>query len=176
MGLPRSSLVKSKGPALQAERLEFAPTQLDMSIPPVALPVATSDLTGPTPEDLLKRAAELGPSRPSMDSIVLPSDPILQAKSQPEIAARRAKLRRVVKGMVGVCGAMCIVALVVSIVSGSPETANAATTSMVAGNAPVKSSVPVEKIDGVARAKASPSFVQNAVAVRGKLALAPRRR
>ena len=147
-----------------------------MSIPPVELPapMATSDLTGPTPSDLLARAAELGPARPSMDSIVLPNDPILQAKSQPEIAARRAKLRRVVKGLVGACGVMCIAALIVTIVSGSPETANAATNAMMSANAPLPSAVPVETISGAARPKAAPTFVQSAVAARGRLV--PRRR
>jgi hypothetical protein len=167
-------LVKSR--SVVPQPFELAATQLDMSVPPVEIPVpmATSDFTGPTPSDLLARAAELGPARPSMDSIVLPSDPILQAKSQPEIAARRAKLRRIVKGLVGACGVMCIAALILSIVSGSPETANAATTDMMSANAPAQSTVPVEKMAGATRAKAAPTFVQNAVAVRGKLV--PRRR
>ncbi len=145
-----------------AERLEFAPTQLDMA----AMPIASSDMTGPTPKDLLERAASLGPARPSMDSIVVPSDPVLQAKSSPEIAERRAKLRRIVKGALGACGALCVVALVLTIVSGGPETANAATSAMISNTMPSKSDVPVEKIDARSRGKAAASFVQNAVAVR----------
>jgi hypothetical protein len=170
VGLRRSSLVKPKHPpAPQAERIEFAPTQLDMgpgvrtTVPPT--PMATSDFTGPTPKDLLERAAALGPSRYT-ESFVLPSDPILQAKRQPEIAERRARLRRVVKGMLGVCGGVCILAIVVSVVSGGPETASAATSSEATRSAPSKSVVTVQKMDAGVRGKAPATFATTAVALR----------
>jgi hypothetical protein len=124
-------------------------------MPPV---VATSDLTGPTPESLLKRAAELGPARTSYESIVLPNDPVLLAKGTVEVAERRARLRRVVKGTLGLCGGLCLVALVVSIVSGGPESAaNAATSASVsvANAVPAKVEIPVTKMDTTTRTKAS---------------------
>jgi hypothetical protein len=115
-------------------------------------PVATSDLTGPTAQDLLERAASLGP-RMSMDSIVLPNDPILHAKLDPRIAERRARFRRVVKGMLGACVGMCVVALVVTAVSGGETpSANAAT---AAPSVATQASTPVEKLDGAKHGKAA---------------------
>ncbi len=152
VGLPRSNLLKSRSLAPTVERLEFAPTELEIQAP---TPIATSDMTGPTPQALLERAAELGPARLSWESIVLPNDPVLRAKSEPEVAERRARLRRVVKGTLGVCGGMCLIALVVSIVSGGPETANAATAASVANTVPAKAEVPVTKRDGATRTKAA---------------------
>jgi hypothetical protein len=177
VGLPRSSLVKSRSlppPTHAVERLEFAPTQLDMSPPPSM--VATNDLTGPTPEALLQRAAELGPARLSWESIVTPDDPILQAKSTAEVAERRARLRRVVKGMLGACGGLCLIALVVTIVSGGPESsASAATLSPIGNAAPAKMEIPITKMDTTTRTKAAPAAPLATMAAR-RFAPAPKRR
>lgn len=155
VGLPRSSLVKSRNNPPTVERLEFAPTQLDMA-PPEPPRVATSDLTGPTPEALLQRAAELGPVRSSWSSIVPSEDPILRAKGTAEVAERRARLRRIVKGTLAVCGGLCLVALVVSLVSGGPESsADAATLASVSNTVPAKMEIPVTKLDGATRTKAT---------------------
>lgn len=66
-------------------------------------------------------------NRSMLPSVVV--DEILAQKSEPRIAARRSRFRRVVFGAVGTCGAICALALVVSAVQalGEPE-ARAATT------------------------------------------------
>lgn len=144
MGLPGTSLP-----------LEIANTIPAMD-PFKPAPVATCDLTGPTPQDLLERAASLGP-RMSMDSIVLPNDPILHAKLDPRIAERRARFRRVVKGMLGACVGMCIVALVVTAASGGETPAASAATT--APSVATQASTPVEKLDGTKHGKATTAWV-----------------
>jgi hypothetical protein len=115
-------------------------------------PIATSDLTGPTPQALLERAASLGPPRMSWESIVSP-DPILDAKHEPRVAERRARFQRIVKGTLGACLGVCVLALVVTAFSGGEEPAAAASGALSASVA-ARAITPVEHLDGPTLGKA----------------------
>lgn len=140
---------------------------------PLDLPTAawpTDDMDGPTEldgrtapdpqrasvvplsrEELLQRATELGP-RLTWESVSIGSpDPILGEKMQPHVAARRARFRKVVKGAVATCLGCCLLALIVTAVSG--ETASAATTAIK--NAPASGITSIEKLEVPGRAKLS---------------------
>jgi hypothetical protein len=105
-------------------------------------------------EELLMRAAELGPSRRTWESIVLsPTDPILADKMQPRVRERRARFRRIVKLTLGACVAFCLVATGASLMS-SGNLANAAS-SPAHKTAPAIAEVPVEKLEMPTRGKAS---------------------
>lgn len=133
----------------------FAPAA-DMRM---AIDDATYEDSAPSRQDLLQRAAELGPARMTWESIVLPADPILKKKMQPSVVERRARLRKVVKVALGGCVAFCLVALVASVVSssdGSSSKASATTTSaVVTKTAPAMGVVPVEKLEIKQRGKAT---------------------
>lgn len=148
VGLPRTSLVKkTETPFEIAKTIPALPGALEMA----PIPIATADLTGPTPKDLLERAAQLGP-RPTYESIVLPNDPVLHAKLEPRVAERRARFRRVVKGMLAGCIGVCVVALVVTAVSGGETPAASAATT--APSVATQASTPVEKLDSAKHGKA----------------------
>jgi hypothetical protein len=124
----------------------------------MAIDDATYEDTAPSRQDLLQRAAELGPARMTWESIVLPSDPILKKKMQPSVVERRARLRMVVKVALGGCVAFCLVALVASAVSSSdsPSSKSSASTTsaVVTKTAPAMGVVPVEKLEITQREKA----------------------
>lgn len=123
---------------------------------------ATYEDAAPSRQDLLQRAAELGPARMTWENIVLqPTDPILGEKMQPRVAERRARFRKVVKVAIGACAAFCLVATVASVVS-STGTSSSSPASSVAKTAPAAGVVPVEKLEVVTRTKA-PSKVTAAV-------------
>jgi hypothetical protein len=123
-----------------------------------AIDDATYEDSAPSREDLLQRAAELGPARMTWESIVLPSDPILTKKMQPNVVERRARFRKVVKVALGGCVAFCLVALVATIASSgdrSSSKSSASTTSaVVTKTAPAMGVVPVEKLEIMQRGKA----------------------
>ena len=121
---------------------------------------ATYEEAAPSRQDLLQRAAELGPARMTWASIVLPADPILADKMQPRVAERRARFRKVVKVALGACVAFCLVATAASAVS-STSTQSSASSTMVK-TTPASGVVPVEKLEVVMRTKA-PSKVTAAV-------------
>ena len=124
---------------------------------------ATYEDAAPSRQDLLQRAAELGPARMTWASIVLPADPILGEKMQPRVAERRARFRKIVKVALGACVAFCLVATVASVVS-SPSTTSstASSTTTMMKTTPASGVVPVEKLEVVMRTKA-PSKVTAAV-------------
>lgn len=118
---------------------------------------ATYDDAAPSRQDLLQRAAELGPARMTWESIVLhPSDPILGAKMQPRVAERRARFRKLVKVALGACVAFCMVATVASAVSASTTNSTAKTSaSGSVKTAPATGIVTRETLDSTPRPKAS---------------------
>lgn len=129
---------------------------------------ATYEDAAPSRQDLLQRAAALGPARMTWESIVLaPSDPILGEKMKPRVAERRARFRKIVKGAVGACAACCLVAAVASIVSSTSSSASATSTSTPAvKTGPATGVVPVEKLEVVMRTKKAPNKVTAAVRTR----------
>jgi hypothetical protein len=182
VGLPRSSLVKTNTPDVAAfvpvldTAADTAPAttrepfrtksdsvevsldsvrgpSMDAKQEPMRSPYASS----PSANDLLERAAALGPARMTWESIVLTSDPILDEKRTPHVAERRERLTRVVKLALGACLAMCVVAAGVSAVSGdSTSTAQSSAASSVgtAKTVASKGIVPIEPLDGAKRGKA----------------------
>jgi hypothetical protein len=125
---------------------------------------ATYEDAAPSRQDLLQRAAELGPARMTWENIVLqPTDPILGEKMQPRVAERRARFRKVVKVALGACVAFCLVATVASAVSSSSSSSSATSSPpSTVKTAPASGIVPVEKLEVVMRTKA-PSKVTAAV-------------
>jgi hypothetical protein len=152
VGLPRTNLVKNERAAL-----EVATTFPDLSPPgPIevtTMPLATSELTGPTPQSLLERAAALPPRRSWESIVTTASDPVLDAKLEPRVAERRARFRRFVKGTLSGCVGLCIVALAVTALSGGETPAASAATT--APSVATKATTPVERMGGVTRGKAS---------------------
>jgi hypothetical protein len=143
----------------------LATTFPDLSLSPPGpvemstIPLATSDMTGPTPEALLQRAASLPPRR-SWESIVMaPTDPVLSEKLEPRVAERRARFRRMVKGMLGACVGLCIVALAVTALSGGETPSASAATS--APSVAATAITPVERMDGAKRGKATSASAQD---------------
>lgn len=110
----------------------------------------------PSTNELLERAAALGPARMTWESIVPPADPILDEKRQPHVAERRARLTRFVKMGLGGCLTLCVLALFVTALSASsgdsstPKASAAAVGKTVAS----KGVVPVETLEGTKHAKA----------------------
>lgn len=101
-------------------------------------------------QELLQRAAELGPQRLTYASMLLPTDPVLSQKMQPSVAQRRARLRTVVKVALGACVAFCLFAATrASAMSTSTEPAP------VARLSPASAVVPVEKLEQAQITKAS---------------------
>jgi hypothetical protein len=103
----------------------------------------------PSRQDLLQRAAALGPRMTWASIRIDSSDPILGAKMLPRVVERRARFRRVVKVALGACVACCMVATVASAFSSTtaPDTSSPS----AARNA---STVPVETLELGERTKA----------------------
>lgn len=194
VGLLRSSLIKkSATPAaplsVVADPFALAPTMPVSAFAPHApavaedaAPVRAAFDSAPSTSDLLERAAALGPARLTWESIVLPNDPILHEKRTPHVAERRARLTRLVKGALGACVAVCVLALGASALSSGSATADAkqASASPAAATAktiPSKVIVPVETLSIVkhGKAPAAPAFVL-AQARPALVAPAPRKR
>jgi hypothetical protein len=142
----------SPGP-VSAPVASTAPAPVTSAAPaPVELASIDFDLEveepgAPSTHALLERAAQLGPMRPTLESIALPSDPILGEKMKPRVAERRARFTKLVKATVGACVAVCVAALLVSIVSGDPGTANAATRPLPGKTSPAVLVASVETLD-----------------------------
>lgn len=127
-----------------------APASTPNHAPPVVVDhAAVTDDTNdqaPSREELLKRAAELGPPRASWASIVShPSDPVLGAKMQPRVAARRARFRKFVRIALGACAACCVIALGVTLVQ--PTNSHAAQTPTSRKTVPATAVVSVEGLE-----------------------------
>jgi len=179
VGIPRSSLVKSKSPvaavpaplaipeAATSEGLEIAIEAADVveeSLPAARAPFASA----PSTSDLLERAAALGAVRMTWESIVLPTDPVLDQKQRPHVAERRARFTRVVKGTLAACVGVCVLALGITAASAVGSDAHAATSGSVASAAktvPAKAVVPVERLEGTRLGKSQRRSQQPAVAV-----------
>lgn len=132
--------------------IDIAVDVVDVEAFPARAPYASA----PSAKDLLRRAAELGPPRMTWASIVVTSDPVLDEKRQPHVAERRARFTRVVKGALGACVALCVLAVGVNAISGGSD-AHAATSSSpaVARTVPAKAVVSVEQLEGARHAKAA---------------------
>jgi hypothetical protein len=136
--------------ATAPELAVFGPAQ-NIHLEPV-VPVVIDDIDladeideegAPSRQELLARAATLGPPRMTFLSMQLSSsDPILGEKMKPRVVERRARLRRFVKVALGACVAFCLVATAATALSssggGSAVAARTATTAVV---------VPVEKLE-----------------------------
>lgn len=183
----RSLAVATTSPKIDNPFLTPAPAQsgsVDIAVDaPVDAPVdALSDTHSdapaavadhaPSTHDLLERAARLGPPRPTMESIVLPNDPILLEKMQPLAAQRRARFRKVVKATLGACLALCVAAIAASALSPSEASASPSGSGVTARTAPARPLVTIEKLDDAKRGKAvtSHSVTANAApAVKAKI-------
>lgn len=110
--------------------------------------------SSPSAEELLERAAALGPARMTWESIVLPADPILHEKRSAHVTERRARLTRMVKMGLGACLGVCVLALGVSALSGDSSATRAAASESLGKTVPSKGIVPVEPFDGTRHAKA----------------------
>lgn len=175
VGLLGSNLVTSPSNAVNvstsgsvdvpmSEEEALMDTQADLSAP-----LAVLDPHAPSTSDLLERAARLGPARPTFESIVLPNDPILLEKMQPAAAQRRARFRKVVKGTLGACLALCVLAIGVSALSPSEASASESGSKVSARTAPARPLVTIEKLDDAKRTKAVTSHVVTAaVKAKGK--------
>jgi hypothetical protein len=116
--------------------------------------------SSPSANELLERAAALGPARMTWESIVLPSDPILHEKRTPHVMERRARLTRVVKITLAACLGVCVLALGVSAISGDSSdshgsSATATASTAVGKTVASKGIVPVEPLDGTKHGKAA---------------------
>lgn len=116
---------------------------------------ATHDDAAPSRQELLLRAAELGPARMTWASIALPADPILGEKMKPRVVERRARFRKIVKAAVGACAAFCLVATAATAVSAATGSSdNGAKVTSSIKTAPATRVVPVETLDTTPRGKA----------------------
>ena len=122
-----------------------------------AVPVVVAEEpASPSTQDLLERAARLGPPRPTLESILLPNDPILGQKLEPRVAERRMRLTRIVKGALGACVAVCVAALVATALSGEASAAPGPRDKAAArAAAPTTRVADVEALSGGVRAKAA---------------------
>ena len=114
--------------------------------------------SSPSADELVERAASLGPARMTWESIALPSDPVLEEKQRPHVAERRARLTRVVKIALGACVGLCVLALGVSALSGDSSASPSAGSASIGKTVPSKGFVPIETIDGTKRGKAVRHF------------------
>lgn len=183
VGLPRSNLVKKPesvapfadvtGPSLPLPAARDTDPGIDVDVavvrdievaPPPVLPSARAmapSIVEPSAQALLERAAALGPVRLTFESIAIP-DPVLEAKHEPRIAERRARLTRVVKATLGACVGVCILAVGVSIFTPSAEAAPRVTAGKATPNEAVKS---IEPLGGAMRGKAVKAPQATALAV-----------
>lgn len=161
-----AATAEGRGPTLADDvEIELAedvaaapPVAATLASPLLALPVRAPMVSLPDPspskEALLERAAALGPPRMTWASFVPTSDPVLEAKMKPQIAERRARFQKIVKGTLAACGAMCLVALIVTAVSGGEPTAKAASREGATKTAPAKIDGTVTTLAGAKRSKA----------------------
>lgn len=187
VGLPRSNLVKPQStaplglapipvpvPYLAQTSAPAASGSVDVTLEDQLMDtqadIPVTDLNAPSTSDLLERAARLGPARPTFESIVLPNDPILLEKMQPAAAQRRARFRKVVKATLGVCLAVCVIAIGATALSPSEASASqsGASSTATARTAPARPLVTIEKLDEAKRTKALTSHSVTA-AVKAKL-------
>ncbi len=149
--------------------------EVHVDVAPAALPSARATYnSAPSTSDLLERAAALGPARMTWESIVLPTDPILDEKRTPHVAERRARLTRLVKGALGACVAVCVLALGVSALSaGSSEAAASTGSPSTAKTIPSKAVVPVESLSIARHGKAPLPSMIVAQARPAPIAIAP---
>jgi hypothetical protein len=126
---------------------------------------ATYEDIAPSREELLKRAAELGPSRMTWESIVLsPTDPILGEKMKPRVRERRARFRKIVKVALGMCVAFCVFVIGASVMSSNSAQASSSSPSPTLGKTvPAACEVPVEKLSIATNARAATGHVTAAV-------------
>ena len=144
-----------------------------MAPPPPPRAARLTYASAPSSSELVERAAALGPARMTWESIVLPTDPILDEKRQPHVAERRARLTRVVKATFGACVAVCVLALGVSVLSGDPASSSssaAASGTSTATKLVASGVVPVEGLANAKRTKArrAAPMVATAAMVRTK--------
>ena len=176
MGLPRSNLLKPKSPGIASlapapAALEEGPVsisresfrtkadsvEIEMAPGPLASPPHPRGPlpSAPSANELVERAAAMGAMRMTWESIVLPTDPILDEKRQPHVAERRARLTRVVKVALGACLGLCVLALGASAISsGTDPSAKAVGSAEIGKSVPSQGVVPIEKMDGTKHAKA----------------------
>jgi hypothetical protein len=125
---------------------------------PCAEPIRGPYASAVSTNELLERAAAMGPARMTWESIVLETDPVLSEKRQPHVAERRERLTRVVKMTLGACVAVCAIALGVSGLSAlsgdSLASAQTAAGPAVGKTVASKGIVPVEPLDGTKHGKA----------------------
>ena len=122
---------------------------------PGAEPVRRPYASAVSTNELLERAAAMGPARMTWESIALEADPVLSEKRQPHVAERRQRLTRVVKMTLGACVAVCAIALGVSALSGnSSASAQTEPAPAVGKTVASKGVVPVEPLDGTKHGKA----------------------
>ena len=152
------------------EPLMTSPDNVEVDAPPPSRGPYSSAIT---PNELLERAAALGPARLTWESIVLPADSTLYEKRQPHVAERRERFTRMVKIGLGACVAVCAIALGVSALSGGSTSGSTSSASSEAlgKTVPSKGIVPVEALGGNLRAKSvrriAPTVASTAV-VRAK--------
>jgi len=133
--------------AVQAQGVHSVPISIDLP-PREAFPSA------PSTADLLARAAA-DPARPTWESLAPPVDPVLDSKRTPEVAERRARLTRIVQGTLGLCAAVCVVAVVLTGLSTGPSAAaGAKSVSSPTRGVPASAEVSVEPLGGPRLAKA----------------------
>jgi hypothetical protein len=116
----------------------------------VDMPLSADDATyedaAPSRQDLLQRAAELGP-RMTWESIAFqPTDPVLGEKMLPRVAERRARFRKLVKVALGACVAFCMVATAASAISTTNSSSEASGSSSVR-TAPATRIASIEKLE-----------------------------
>jgi len=129
---------------------DFAPAQ-NKALTPVDLEHALDADGAPSRQELLQRAASLGPVRMTWASLQLtPSDPILGEKMKPRVVERRARLRRLVKVALGACVAFCLVATAATALSSGGVSATRAPS-----RAATQAVVSVEKLETTARPRAA---------------------
>jgi hypothetical protein len=155
-------------PAPVALRQLAVPAPLDVR--PEEEPLRGPYASSPSADELVARAAARGPRR-TWESLATTGDPILDEKGQPHIAERRARLTRFVKGTVGGCLALCVVAIGVSALS-RDASARTSTSTVSAGRTVASERVvPIEPLDGTKHGKAtrrSTTTVPTGASVRAK--------
>jgi hypothetical protein len=184
VGLPRTNLVKPLLPSPPAAFAPVAPpfdvpsardpfrtnadsidvevesqrapeTQRDAVAASSSEPLRGPYASSPSANELLERAAAMGPARMTWESIVLVTDPILSEKRRPHVAERRERLTRVVKMTLGACVAVCALALGVSALSGEASAKTTAAAMSLGKTVASKGIVPVEALDGTKHGKAA---------------------
>ena len=159
MGLPRTNLVQPvTNPFTAPEARDPFRTDADSIDVAMESQRAPETQRDATTNELLERAAAMGPARRTWESIVLTADPILSEKRLPHVAERRERLTRIVKMTLGACVAVCAIALGVTVLSALSGDASASTHAAAAAlgkTVASKGVVPVEPLDGTKHGKAA---------------------